>query len=74
MEATARRRLDQARRLTGRHFAIGGGVGGVGVGDGGEEGVGVGVERVAQQFVDRRLLDHFPGVHDKDAFREVAHG
>ena len=44
----------------------GGFAGVLGAGYGGEEGAGVGVAGVGEEFFYRRLLDDAPGVHDED--------
>jgi multicomponent Na+:H+ antiporter subunit G len=47
---------------------------GVRIGDRGQQRLGVGMLRMVQQVVDRRLLDDPAGVHHEDALGEVAHG
>ena len=41
---------------------------------GAQERARVGMERIAQDVVHECLFDDFAGVHDEDAFGEVAHG
>ena len=77
-EAAARRRVEQARHRAGnglQPLLVRGGA--VDARDRADQALRVGMARIAEQLLDRRLLDHLAGIHHHHALRGLgdhAHG